>query len=69
MQINHNTVTVGSRVVVPAGAKVLTNYGRISKPTSTRVTVRKVKATRAGNTKIFWKSNGYLVSTILKPGI
>lgn len=61
-------ITVGSQVRIPRGTSILTQSGKTTKTTNSSVTVRRVQRTRAGNTKVFWKRNGYLVSAILRQG-
>lgn len=56
---------VGRRVTIPAGTRI-TSGGRVRVKSRTgRVTVRRVSATRTGNTRVYWKSNGLLTSAVL----
>ena len=59
-------VKVGSRVVIPAGTRVTVRGNIIKRTHAALVTVRKVTATRAGNSKVTWKSDGYPATAVIK---
>lgn len=59
------TIKAGRKVTIPAGTRV-TCLGQTSKRTQdSQVTVRSVEQTRAGKTKISWKSMGYKATAII----
>lgn len=58
-------ITAGKKLTIRAGTKVQTNTGSERRTRDTNVTVRKVEKTATGKSRVFWKSNGYLVSTTL----
>lgn len=62
---NTTVVTTGSKVTIPAGTRVSRRGSTARRDFSTVVTVRKVEKTRAGRTKVYWKSHGYRASAIL----
>jgi|GEM_PF-2416730 len=62
---NTTVVTTGSKVTIPAGTRVSRRGQTVRRDLTTRVTVRKVEKTRAGRTKVYWKSNGYRASAVL----
>jgi hypothetical protein len=62
---NASVIAAGSKVTVQAGSRVTRRGTTARRDFSTVVTVRKVEKTRAGRTKIYWKSNGYRASTVL----
>lgn len=58
-------LSVGSKVVIPAGTKV-TRAGQTSKrATASKVTVKDIKTTKTGKTKVAWKSHGIIATAIL----
>jgi hypothetical protein len=65
-QMKTRSVDVGSVIEIPAGTKVRCNGEVQKRDHLTRVKVRKIETTKAGNLKVFWKSNGYEASTVLK---
>jgi hypothetical protein len=59
-------ICVGNRVKLPAGTRVTTKGKTTRRIRGTTVTVRDIEKTRAGNTKVIWKSMGYRASAVLK---
>jgi len=59
-------IRVGNRVTVPAGTRVTINGETNRRVRDTNVTVLEVEQTKAGNTKVIWKSMGYRASAVLK---
>lgn len=61
----NTSIQIGRQVTIPRGTRV-TRQGVISKRSSSSViTVRRIAVTRAGNPKVYWKSNGYTASAVL----
>ena len=59
-------IAIGRQVTIPAGTRV-TRAGVTTKRSSdSTVTVRNLEQTRAGNPKIYWKSNGLMAYAVLK---
>lgn len=59
------SIRTGRKVTIPAGTRV-TRLGQTSKRTQdSKVTVRSVEQTKAGRTKVTWKSHGYLATAVL----
>ena len=59
-------IAVGRQVTIPAGTRVTIRGERATRTTDSTVTIRDIETTRAGNTKVYWKSNGYRASAVLK---
>jgi len=59
-------IAVGRQVTIPAGTRVTRDGYTSSRTSPSTVTVRAVEFTRAGNPKIYWKSNGLRASAVLK---
>ena len=59
-------ILVGRQVTIPAGTRVTRDGQTATRSTPAIVTVRAVEYTRAGNPKIYWKSNGLRASAVLK---
>ena len=58
-------IRVGTTVTIPAGTRVTSQGVTNKRSVDTQVTVRSVEYTRAGNPKVYWKSNGYSASAVL----
>ena len=59
------TLSVGSKIVIPAGTKV-TRAGQTTKRSvNTQVTVRDIQTTKTGKTKVSWKSHGILATATI----
>ena len=59
-------VAIGTKVVIPAGTKVMVDGITMKRNRDTQVTARNVEYTKGGNPKVYWKSNGKQASAILK---
>ena len=59
-------ITVGSQVTIPAGTQITVRGEKTKRQTSSQVTVRRLDFTKTGNTRVSWKSNGYMATAILK---
>jgi hypothetical protein len=62
----NNRISVGRQVTIPAGTRVTRAGITQTRQTPSIVTVRAMETTRAGNPKIYWKSNGLRASAVLK---
>lgn len=58
--------TEANRVTIKAGTRVTVRGVTTKRTSDTTVTVRRTEKTRAGNTKVYWKSMGYIASAVLK---
>lgn len=61
---------IGKKVTIKAGSRVRQDVDGVSATTSIRtkpsvVTVKHAEKARHGKTRIYWKSNGYMVSTLV----
>lgn len=61
---------VGSKVTIKAGARVRSEVAGITAATVIRtspstVTVKHAEKARDGKTRVYWKSNGYMVSSLI----
>ena len=56
-------ITAGKKLAIRAGTKVQTATGTVRRERDTLVTVRRVEKTATGKNRVYWKSNGYIVST------
>lgn len=64
MNLN-NTVQIGDKIYLPENTRY-NRFGAERKRAGRIVTVRDVQTdTRSGKTRIFWKSNGYVASTLI----
>lgn len=59
-------LSVGSTVTIPAGTRVTSRGQTTRRDSDSIVTIRNIETTKSGNMKVFWKSNGYRASAILK---
>lgn len=63
---SNSKIRVGRQITIPTGSRV-TRAGETTKRTRpSTVTVRALETTRAGATKVYWKSNGLQAYTTLK---
>ncbi len=56
-------ITAGKKLTIRAGTKVQTGTGTVKRTRDSQITVRRVEKTTAGKNRVYWKSNGYIVST------
>ena len=59
-------IAVGRQITIPAGSRVTRAGVTQTRSSESTVTIRAVEYTRAGNAKVYWKSNGLRASTVLK---
>lgn len=56
---------VGRQVTIPEGTKVRVRGRTVTRRAESVVTVRAQEETRAGRTRITWKSHGYAASALI----
>lgn len=61
---------IGSKVTIQAGARVRSEVAGIAAATTIRtnkstVTVKHAEKARHGKTRVYWISNGYMVSSLI----
>lgn len=56
---------VGTRATIPAGKQIIKNGTPARQTRPSEVTIVKAEPARRGKTRIYWKSMGYLNSTLV----
>ncbi len=59
-------IFTGRKITIPAGTLVKSGSGSQKRKAPSAVTVRKHEPARDGKTRVYWKSNGVIVSALIK---
>ncbi len=65
-QTTKSMISEGSKVMIPAGTRILENGTQTKLDLPRTITVSKVEYTKAGNAKIHWRGHRGMKSAILK---